>query len=80
MIHALLLAVAATATHVTWHDAARKRDVPVKMYAPACNGYLWEAYLKGHTTATRWFSDGGWEKLVAADGVVERKKSATNKE
>ena len=30
-----VLAVALTSTNVTWHDAARQREVPVKIYAPA---------------------------------------------
>lgn len=32
MIHALLLAI--TVTNVTWRDASRDREIPVKMYAP----------------------------------------------
>lgn len=31
----LLAAVAITATNLNWHDAARDRDVPVRIYAPA---------------------------------------------
>ncbi|MCX7886347.1 MAG: dienelactone hydrolase family protein [Verrucomicrobiae bacterium] len=34
-MHALLLAVAVTATNASWHDAARNRELPVKIYAPA---------------------------------------------
>lgn len=35
MIEILLAAVAITNTNLTWHDDARNRDVPVKIYAPA---------------------------------------------
>ncbi len=35
MIETILAAVAITTTNLTWHDDARQRDVPVKIYAPS---------------------------------------------
>jgi dienelactone hydrolase len=34
---------------------------------------FWDAYLKGDTKAMAWFSGGGFERLLGANGVFEKK-------
>jgi predicted dienelactone hydrolase len=57
-------------------DGAREQDAKFQKLICGGSTAFWDAWLKGDTAAHAWLMDGGFEKLLGATGVFEKKTPA----
>ncbi|HUU09291.1 MAG TPA: hypothetical protein VM431_01980 [Phycisphaerae bacterium] len=60
-------------TDLAWVSGDRAKDPRFHDLIRQSTTAFWDAYLKGDSAARKWLAEGGFEAVLGADGVFEKK-------